>query len=499
MKLYAKYSSPHQVVQDDSAVVKALCSDSLRKTYYDPDLKNVIHNGYSIFMFFLFTLMVPLITVTLIAAIARSWHKEVHVKLTQAANHANTTGLVISGFFITGFIICLDLSSVFYSYTKITEVDESLQDSKVHRSAKYFKEHEFNFLITIFLTIYDSAIFLVSLSTLMYVCIIELKSCGAGKCYEHSLRFFKCFFNTFFFLIFGTRNQQHSWYGSPRPAGNNTSLDSNGCVDFDKERIANNRLMWVLMFSTIAPTFSVAGHLSFILMSWVTNPSQATAMFIQYIAILIFLFIMIRQCYLIHWKFKKDVHCLCLLLWPLYDVLRTLCCVDVCYRKYKRIRDSSHCLAAELQPITGYSFKSNPAGSKLELSRASEIKRASSTSFNSKAFCIAFVWSWAIVILIAFALKAFLELPVATLSLPSYLLNVLQITLVVLPLLITYKILSTSESEVLKFMKNVRMSYMRGATRKPLISKSKKWSEYDDVEAIGDLAGEVIHKLVNQK
>ena len=491
------------MVQDDSAKVKALCSDHLRKTYYDYDLKKIIHNDYSVFMFFLFTLVVPLISITVMAAIARSWQKVIHIKITRAANYANITGVVISGFFITVFITSLDFASVFYSYIRTTEVDEALHEFEANKSAKYFKEHELNFLITIMLTIYDSAILLVSLSSLMYVCVIELKCCGEGKCFYCSLQSFKWFFNTFFFLIFGTRNHQHSW-DSPQPVRINSSHYSNGVVNFNRDRIANNRLIWILMFSTTAPAFSLAGHLGFILISWVINPSQATAMFIQDITILVFLFIMTRQCYLIHRKYERDVKW-CLICWPLYDVLSVLCCIDVCYRRCRQELDKSHdldlaaelqpttCrqeldkshdLAAELQPNTGYSFKA--IDTRLELG-----KELNASFFNSKAFCIAFAWSWALILLIGLTMVAFLELPIATLSLPNYLLNILQILLIVLPLLITYKILSTSESEVLKFMKNMRSSYIHGGTQ-----KSKKWSEYDDIETIGDLAGEVIKKLV---
>ena len=251
-------------------------------------------------------------------------------------------------------------------------------------------------------------------------------------------------------------------------------------------------------------------------MSWLTDPSQATAIALVDIAIIIFFFTMVRQCYAINMNVKikykkfKNVKCCILVLYPIYDILKTLwfcscrctrplcknCCKDeegIAQNSEESARNVDY-LAQELQPVTDYSFT-------IEEDHNQQVHlklKTDSMSFSSEAFCITFAWSWGLCLVIGAAVLAFWELPIATLSLPTYLLNIFQVLIVALSLLITYKILSTSEPEVRRFLKSMRESYMRTRNTK-VDEKIKTCSKYDDIEAIGDLAGDVVHKYINGK
>ena len=440
-------------------------------------------------------------------ALVRSWHKEIHTKLTRPINYGNITGVAITGFFLTLFIISLDITAVIFSLCKRTEFDDILQNKSF-----------FNFIITGILLGYDVLVLLVSSSVLLYVCYVELNCCNRKYC---CLTVCGCFFKTLFYLLFGTQEQMHSWgqknqteQSTHRQRGNSERQRNNDCA-VNHEVIKNNRLPWVLMFSSLAPIFSIAGHSSFILMSWLTDPTQATAVALVDIAVIIFFFTMARQCYAINMNFKiKNKHCkyckCCILLMcPMYNILKALwfcscrcthplckiCCKDEIAQNISeepaRIVDY---LAQELQPTTDYSFT-------IERDDNQEVHlklKTDSMTFSSEAFCITFAWSWGLCFVIGSAVVAFWELPIATLSLPTYLFNIFQVLIVVLSLLITYKILSTSEPEVRRFLRSMRESYMRTRNTK-VDEKIKTCSKYDDIEAIGDLAGDVVHQYINGK
>ena len=124
---------------------------------------------------------------------------------------------------------------------------------------------------------------------------------------------------------------------------------------------------------------------------------------------------------------------------------------------------------------------------------------------NTKAFCIVFSWMWVLGMTIGVAAAAFILLPIKTISIFTDLLQTIQILILLVSLLITYKILSLSESDINRFLKRVRNVYLAltGKNTDRIEpdpeGQIESKSEVDDVDAAACLAAKladvVVHKL----
>ena len=132
--------------------------------------------------------------------------------------------------------------------------------------------------------------------------------------------------------------------------------------------------------------------------------------------------------------------------------------------------------------------------------------------FDNKAFFVSFGWGWLILVIIMLALLAFWELPISAVNLPNYLLNIFQILLVVISVMVAYKLFFTDKPGMNAFIKHLRSSYRRSHKHdtsdvergsisnvsnlhKPPNEIKMMYNKYDDMEAVGQLVGEIMHHL----
>ena len=93
------------------------------------------------------------------------------------------------------------------------------------------------------------------------------------------------------------------------------------------------------------------------------------------------------------------------------------------------------------------------------LDKKTDMEEKKHKKFNTKAFCIVFFWGWVIVLPAALIFIAFTELPIKTVDLLSDLLNTFQILILLVSLLVTYKIVSLTETDISRFLKRLRKMY----------------------------------------
>ena len=374
-----------------------------------------------------------MISIILTATIVRSLYKGIHVRINRKSNHQNLAGFVLVGIFVTFYIVVLDCAAVYYAYSghnELSDVDFKLT---------------LNFMSTFCLLAYDGIVCLIPLTILLYICCSHfgknterpnaqkrldrcLNSCSGylNKCLSclHQV------FRLYIYVIFGSLKQDEMWE--------------------NKDTMKKLRLPWILTLSFIAPLFAISSHITFILVSWLTDTRRASSIALVYFAALIYLFFMFRQCYTTNAKNKHNYCCWCFFL-PFYPVCQ--CCRFICacfcfWSCCKRFHEN-----LEADPDQELTQLINIKNENYEF-RSDE-----NAGFNTKAFCVLFTWGWFLVASVALVVVAFLVLPIITFDLLSDLLNTFQIFIILVSLLITYKILTLNEPDVLRFLRRMRDAY----------------------------------------
>ena len=311
----------------------------------------------------------------------------------------------------------------------------------------------------------------------------------------------QCFYVPFY-VTFGTLKQGNAWNLPDRTNNGNKETDN-------KNKVANNMTLWVLMIALAAPVFTISTHIGFILVSWLTNTEEASSVALFYLAVLFYLFFMTRQCYSASSNLKPKHWCcsICLPFYPvrqcfkyIFGLVYVLCCCNtVCVQDRMNLTCPPFPCCYGCCRYCKYVEHHDLPMEDVILTQTEHKEH--DEEFNTKAFCIVFSWGWVLMLPIALVFLAFSALPITTIDLFSDLLNTFQILILFASLLITYKIVSLGETEVTRFLKNMRERYiaLTDNTAPDLNEKIKKRREVDDIEAaaclVGELAEVVVHKL----
>ena len=492
------------MVRDDLSKVLALCDEELEDTYFNiKDWTNIKTMASSINYFLFVALLIPVICIAICTSILKSIRSTVHSKIVSPKNHANVVALLLCSIFLSYYIICCDICAVHYSY---------FSKHELHDHDQHTLKYSFNFVVTIVILVIDGTTVLSS--HMLLLCGIFCSSSN-NKCQKCMLCCCSCIPFCAVFgcskdicILFDINSEDRG-----TPAGINertpTAVENGGtlnagenggrcsiyscimscsilwfmfcptpCIrccsiysakrDSDK-RVINNRLLWIMMFSLFGPFVCITSHASFILISWLTDPAQATSIALVYLAIFLFYFITLRQCYISNYNINNEI---------------------------KRDELTKTNWYIELVTVTSYNHKAE--GKEGAERKKPVLDEDVEKPFKKVAFWMAWTWGWVASIIIIFTILGFVELPLSTFDLPNYLLNLLQVFVVVLSVLVTYRILSTSEPEVLRFLSNFRAAFTRKLPKNrqdSFLDKINHYGDYDDIEAIGDLMGELALRI----
>ena len=116
---------------------------------------------------------------------------------------------------------------------------------------------------------------------------------------------------------------------------------------------------------------------------------------------------------------------------------------------------------------------------------------------NTRAFCVVFMWGWVLAGMVALVIVAFTLLPIVAFDLLTDLINTFQITLILIGLLITYKILNLSEPDIYRFLNKMREAFL-ATDREKVREEVRDLKKVDDIEATGYLVGELAEVVVHK-
>ena len=441
-----------------------------------------------------------------LALLARSVHPHIHEKLVKSPQyHPVLAGFTLAGTYLMVFILCMDRAAVYY-YGR--------QD---HEYGEYDEvDGEFNFFILAITLALDATVSLYFLVCMLYLCCSQTHEEELCKTLPESCR--QCLIPClvpYFYAIFGGSTQAKIWKvfsgseaarqnannsgseAAPQNANNSGSeaaphnsgregaaKDANNSGMNGKAQ--NPTSMWVVTGMMIAPLFALASHAGYILIAWVTEPVKTTATFLVTLGSFIFLFVMFRQCYATYKRADDKDQAL----------FETAMCTDSRFsdfltgKKYW-ITWFWFVITIPIIPVwillshvvnLGYLWKKCRKFEETDLDWDKIEEDNPKDNFSIKAFFMACSWGWPIIGSLTFVLSAFYLIPLPTVELAQYIQNIIQLLIVVLASLITYKVFSVDDSDVQKFMRSFKNARATNAE--------------DDVEAAGAKAGRLANLLM---
>ena len=476
---YSKYTDYVTVVQDITSSAHAVCSTNLKDKYF---------LNHRVQLYLAFTVVIPFIIIGIFAAVIRSTHNEIRQKLTESSkDHPILVGLTLTGIYFMFFVIAMDIAALAFYRTD-------------HEYSDFGVDNTFNLFILWITFGFDAIVFLHLLMCMIYLCCFQLRKDGTclsctSCCLE---KFLPLFFISYFYAIFGSKTQSKMW----------KEMQSESDGDDKKE---SPIVKWIVTALMLAPLFSVGSHAGYILIAWVTEPDKTTSAFLVGVGSLVFMFFVFKQCYTLYKieddagrglfrpctevEYSKDcclnccccrpwnhccneqaqqaqpprqiqsfartvgncitlrnhwIACFCLVftipLLPLWSITSHLAnffsimAYHLCW-KYDDIKDAIEDF--ELKDVDLGDWKNN---------KPPKVDR----KFSLKAFCMACSWGWLIVGSLALVISSFVFVPLPTFQLAEYLENSVQVVIVVLGVVLTYKIFMVNESDIKKFMKSFR-------------------------------------------
>ena len=199
-------------------------------------------------------------------------------------------------------------------------------------------------------------------------------------------------------------------------------LPSNSIYN-DNSKLSEAKILWAMVGFLYVPIFFVCSHMGYILVSWLTEPTKTTSAFFLAITIIFILYISFRTIYQI---FKTYVGPFSthaeMSVWFLDKACSPILCGCPC-RNWK----NEDC-----------------------------------DKFSSIGLYITSIWSIPVATYAAGIVVGLYIIPLPTSPLATYIENTVQILLVVLAALVSYKIISFELSEMNIFFKSFKKSYESG-------------------------------------
>ncbi len=257
----------------------------------------------------------------------------------------------------------------------------------------------------------------------------------------------------------------------------------------------NQRTIWIVTGLMFAPLFSIASHSGYILAAWVTEPAKTTAAFLLALSSFLYMFFMFRQCYIVHKDDSTGLFAACCEdseedpeadstdsccnnckhqeTYATYeysdkvDCSRDCCCcmenLKSCYACFIECcmysKSSCTCKTYWIYfliffPIWAffshlinvcYVICYQICSEKGDQPKSFKIEEDKDTEFSIRGFFLSCSWGWLIVGVLVFIFSAFFLLPLPTFQLAEYLESAIQLLIVVLAFMITYKVFTSDD------------------------------------------------------
>lgn len=429
--------------------------------------------------------------IAMLSIVVRSYNSQINSELARERNFGNFAAMVLVGIFAECLIVGMDIAAVYYVYTKQYEYKD------------YHLQHTVNLFVTAITLAFDGAVGLFLLLCLIYLwCSLYHRdattSCPQCRiCPRIFLEIFlSCCVIPCFYAIFGNVKQAK---GLEMPENYERVNRADAPVAI---KTASQRTSWILLTMLIAPLFSLASHSGYILVAWLTQPSQTTATALFAFALILIASLILRQCYKANADIELDFRCwsIVILVYPFIQCGLHVKNVGGLMWSYLYSYKYREEVLQDVDPKpeqVGQVHEGRLQRGELTHLLTAKPATLSEKPFNTQAFCIVMGWSILVVGGLAFIVISFYEIPFQTLDLLSYLLNIFQIFIVIITLLITYKIFMLGEPDIQRFFKQIRKTYKAQHLNQGELTEVGDVN-VEDIEATGAIAGKALDTVIRK-
>ncbi len=364
---YSKFNNPDSVVRDVTSTAQAICVESLEDRYYE-------HTNVSLYLGAAIAL--PVATSVVSTLVVWKHYEVIILYVENKRKKPNAVGMAMAGIYITLYMLCMDISAVYYFISRRNEYGtyDTIRNS-------------FNLQLTCYTLLVEiiASLFILFLFWL-FTSKRHTKNIDKGISFVTIIKHI-AYIISMIFLASAALGTIILTKISIIEKPNLLFIISSVILFiafvsilyiFDISKRHND---FVVYFIVIPITY-LSAHVDYIFTAWLTEPSKTTSVAILAIAVVFYLFIMSRSIYTF-WKFEDD-----------------------------RI-----------------------------------------------SLLVTFFLGFGGVGLGAVQIAAFYIIPIPAIHLADYLDNVFQISLVILAALISYKILSTEDSDASKFFKQFNKAH----------------------------------------
>ena len=357
--------------------------------------------------YFRVTIGLPIIAMVIIGVFIRSYHEQIKKRFMYTLTNQNLVAIVLVGLTFAVYVLIMDGLALHFAHNDY--------EYESYNIPKY----RLNFFVLTVTIIYDVFIFVYLGAVTITQGILCLNQKDSTKSIAHAL--YVPYFLTVLF----------------RPT--------------EDKKIAEQHSLWLISSLLYGPLFMMCSHIGYIFVAWLTEPSRSTSVAILLLALLAFLFLLFRSLYKVfHDVFtnanRKSGKDKCVIFWTFIFPLTLsiipflycfLLCTTLCYStKWKKYYQLS---------VTN-----------VDKDKEKDNGRNKEDNINVPALILTLFWGSVLGYgSISLFLSAFYMLPISTTGLADY----VQILLVIVAALVSYKLISVDNSELSKFLTRFKEAY----------------------------------------
>ena len=384
---YAKFHNVEQVIRDEKSGVQSVCREEL--------LKNHVSH---ITAFLAIAVIVPWIAFFCFSFCLQNSHERIEKVLFKSTNEDNYPAFLLTSLYTSLYIIIMDCIAVHKTNNnhEFKGIDGVQQSFAVRVTYATLAFDLFFQAISVLICIISYCIASKRNSVKKICCNNE--ACNCILCCMHCS------------MLGYKRSQVLSGYSCPKNEDN-----EDGLYPFK---------MWSLFILFFGTLCCVSSHIGYVLVAWLTEPDKTTYTALFMIAVLLYLFLILRKIYGNFFKF-----------------------FDFC----KKCRDTNNTKSEE-EGHHDANNESNPLLPNGEQKLLDTSHYQIENDFNCGYFVLIFLVGLPAVLPVIAIYFALSSLPIPVMEIAVYVENITQIVFVLAAVLVSYKVLEIKESDTKRFL-----------------------------------------------
>ncbi len=252
LNIYAKFTSQNNVERSNT-FARAVCAGELYEVYFsgqNTEINYIIAAAAILGPFLLFSVGILFFSLNIHKEVCKFKEKKKSGSILQNTKRKNLVALVLIGFYVSIYVLILDILAVNVVRTSRHEYQPELSG-----------RNPLNLAVTYVTFVCDLLAFIFLLTVLFFIILIKIL--------------------------------QYRWQCSGTPA----NLQIIRCCKWSKYENADDIIFFLFPLLLVTPCICFTSHLGYIILAWITEPSRSTTTLILYYFLFFYLFLIFQKSY----------------------------------------------------------------------------------------------------------------------------------------------------------------------------------------------------------